>query len=57
MKEKNSHNNEIKLWSPQRANTAAFLFTPIFGSWIHAKNWKELGQEGQEKKSLVVGIF
>lgn len=42
----------ISLWSPNRAASASVLLTPIFGAWIHAKNWKALGNEAKAKKSM-----
>ncbi len=40
------------LWNPNAAANWSILFTPIFGAWLHSKNWKELGDEGKAKKSM-----
>ena len=32
------------LWNPNAAASWCLLFTPIFGSWLHARNWEALGQ-------------
>jgi hypothetical protein len=29
------------------------MFTPIFGAWLHAKNWNELGQHERGNKSML----
>lgn len=31
------------LWNPNVASSLSVFFTPIFGAYIHAKNWIELG--------------
>jgi hypothetical protein len=41
-----------KLWNPNAAANWSLLFSPIFGAWLHAKNWKELGKEDEAKKSM-----
>lgn len=37
------NNEKITLWNPNAAVNWSVLFTPIFGAWIQAKNWKALG--------------
>jgi uncharacterized membrane protein YidH (DUF202 family) len=32
------------LWNPNAAASWCLLFTPIFGAWLHMKNWTALGQ-------------
>ena len=32
------------LWNPNAAASGCLLFTPIFGTWLHMKNWQALGQ-------------
>ena len=32
------------LWNPNAAASWCLLFTPIFGTWLHMKNWTALGQ-------------
>ena len=48
-----------KLWNPNSATLWSLPFTPIFGAWLHAKNWKELEQPLRAKKSMywVYGYF
>lgn len=41
-----------KLWNPETAATLSVLLSPIFGAWLHARNWKELGRLDNEKKSM-----
>ena len=41
-----------KLWNPNAATLWSLLFSPVFGAWIHAKNWKELGSEEESKNSM-----
>ena len=42
-----------KLWNPNAAANLSLLFSPILGAWLHAKNWKELGQHDRAKKSMI----
>ncbi|MDB4547583.1 sel1 repeat family protein [Akkermansiaceae bacterium] len=42
-----------KLWNPNAAANFSLLFSPILGAWLHAKNWKELGQHDRAKKSMI----
>lgn len=42
-----------KLWNPNAAANWSVLFSPILGAWLHAKNWKELGQHDRAKKSMI----
>jgi hypothetical protein len=41
-----------ELWNPNAAANWSFLFTVIFGAFLHAKNWKALGNEDNAKKSM-----
>ena len=40
-----SNANAVGFWS--------LLFSPIFGAWLHAINWRELGEPGKAKQSWV----
>jgi hypothetical protein len=40
------------MWNPGAAIAWSFPFTPIFGSFIQMKNWKQLGEIENEKKSM-----
>ncbi len=31
------------LWNPNAAASWCLLLTPIFGTWLHLKNWSALG--------------
>ena len=33
------------LWNPNAAASWSLLFTPIFGTWLHWKNWVALGDK------------
>ncbi|MES2316627.1 MAG: hypothetical protein V4631_03960 [Pseudomonadota bacterium] len=32
------------IWNPGAATAWSLLFTPIFGAWVHMKNWEALGK-------------
>ena len=52
--------DSMTLWSPDKAALFSwFLFTPIFGTIIHAKNWRKLGESKKAKYSWfwAIGIF
>jgi hypothetical protein len=36
-------NERLHLWNPNVASSLSVFFTPIFGAYVHAKNWIELG--------------
>lgn len=31
------------LWNPNAAASWSLLFTPVFGAWLHMRNWRALG--------------
>ena len=37
------------LWNPNAAASWCLLFTPIFGAWLHTKNWEALGKPEQAR--------
>ena len=41
-----------KLWNPTAAVIWAILFSPVFGAWLHAINWRELGEEKLAKQNM-----
>lgn len=41
----------VALWNPNAAGLWSLLFTPIFGSIIHMKNWNALGQPEKARAS------
>jgi len=47
----------VELWNPNTAANWCLLFTPIFGAWIHAKNWQGLNQPVKAKKSMLWVYF
>ncbi|GAB6261260.1 hypothetical protein [Photobacterium sp. R1] len=42
----------ISLWNPSAAVGWSLLFSPIFGAWLHSKNWSALGDDGKAKQSM-----
>jgi len=49
----NTMKKEIKLWNPDASANWSLLFSIIFGAWLHAKNWEELGESKKAKKSML----
>lgn len=45
--------NTLSLWNPNAAVNWSLLFTPIFGAWIHAINWKRLGNLRESTRSML----
>ncbi|HTT37255.1 MAG TPA: DUF4339 domain-containing protein [Burkholderiales bacterium] len=45
-------NSGVALWNPNAAACWSVLFSPIFGGWVHAKNWAALGDESRAKQSM-----
>jgi hypothetical protein len=41
------------LWNPNAAANWSLLFTPAFGAFLHAANWKSLGNPGRAKVNFV----
>ena len=39
------------LWNPNAAANWSLLFTPIFGAFLHMKNWQALGETGKARVS------
>jgi hypothetical protein len=39
------------LWNPNAAASWCLLFTPVFGAWLHTKNWEALGQPERARRS------
>nr|WP_271873207.1 tetratricopeptide repeat protein [Rubripirellula sp.] len=44
---------KLKLWNPNAAANWSLIFSPIFGGWVHAKNWRELGQKDKAQESML----
>lgn len=52
------------LWNPQAAALWSLLFSPVFGAWLHALNWRALGDPARQRRSarwmlvgLAIGVF
>ncbi|HCG7068563.1 hypothetical protein [Vibrio parahaemolyticus] len=50
--EKQTGSERVSLWNPNAVVGWSVLFSPIFGAWLHSKNWKELGEERNAKQSM-----
>jgi len=42
-----------QLWNPNAAANWSLLFSPAFGAWIHAKNWRTLNCHDKAQASMV----
>jgi len=40
------------LWNPNAAANWSLLFTPVFGAYVHSKNWQALGEQQHAKASM-----
>ena len=38
------HAEAPPLWNPNAAANWSLLFSPVFGAWLHWKNWQTLGE-------------
>jgi hypothetical protein len=46
------------LWNPNAAANWSLIFTPMFGAFLHMRNWQALGEQGKARTSrywVVVG--
>jgi hypothetical protein len=41
------------LWNPAAAVNWSILFTPIFGAYLHTKNWEALGEPARARSSII----
>lgn len=41
------------LWNPYAANCWSILFSPAFGAYLNALNWKAMGDEGKARASMI----
>ena len=49
-----------RLWNPNAAANWSLLFTPIFGAYLHAANWRALGKPERAKVNVawvLAGVF
>lgn len=47
------------LWNPNAAALWSLLFSPVFGAWLHALNWRALGDLQRQQRSarwMMVGV-
>lgn len=44
--------NNVSLWNPNAAANLSLLLSPVFGAWVHDKNWSTLGNERKAKQSM-----
>lgn len=48
------------LWNPNAAANWSILFSPIFGAFLHMKNWQALGEAGKASAAklwIIVGVL
>ena len=44
--------SSIRLWNPNVASCLSLFFTPAFGAWLHAVNWRSLGENDKARQSM-----
>jgi len=42
----------VALWCPNAAASWSLLFTPVFGAYLHALNWRALGEHERARASM-----
>ena len=47
-----SNFKENAIWNPNAASNWSLIFTPAFGSYIHALNWRTLGETDRAKSAM-----
>lgn len=40
------------IWNPNAASNWSLIFSPAFGSYLHALNWRTLGEAEKEKSAM-----
>ncbi len=40
------------IWNPNAASNWSLIFSPAFGSYLHALNWRTLGETDKEKSAM-----
>lgn len=48
-----SSSESPSLWNPGAAASWSLLFTPVFGAYLHMRNWEELGEPEKAKSSKI----
>lgn len=46
------YERDCGIWNPNAASNWSLLFTPAFGSYLHAVNWRNLGEPEKAKSSM-----
>ena len=41
------------IWNPNAASNWSIIFTPAFGSYLHALNWRTLGEEEHARSAML----
>lgn len=44
----------LQLWQPEIIMLLALIFSPIFGAWLVAMNWREIGEDADAQFNLYV---
>ena len=44
--------SQVSLWNPSVAANWSIVLTPAFGAWLHASNWRAIGDHGKAAKSM-----
>ena len=55
--EQSNSESQPELWNPNAAACWSIIFNPIFGAWVHARNWKSLNRPKEEKWSMYFVYF
>ncbi|MBN2266851.1 MAG: zinc-ribbon domain-containing protein [Candidatus Babeliaceae bacterium] len=52
-----SINEQNAIWNPNAASNWSLIFTPAFGSYLHALNWRTLGEQDRASSAMVWFYF
>ena len=44
--------SNFALWNPNAAANWSLLFTPAFGAYLHAQNWRAMGEQDRASASM-----
>lgn len=42
----------IKIWNPSNTANLSLLFTPLFGAYLHYRNWQAMGEHEQARAAM-----
>ncbi len=45
-------NESGAIWNPNAASNWSLIFTPAFGSYLHALNWRTLGEQDRARSAM-----